>query len=162
MKPPDEPDVRAWLRKAAEDRATADVLAAQPVPLDDAVCFHCQQAAEKLLKAALVAADQDPPRTHDLDQLLRALAPDPPAPEPVAEALTYLKGFAVLSRYPHFVGSKAPDRAQQARTSIETVTAWLENTYAWRVPRAPEAAAEPPDEAPASDSGPPRGGAEAE
>lgn len=36
---------------------------------DDVVGFHAQQAVEKALKVALVLADIDFPRTHDLREL---------------------------------------------------------------------------------------------
>ena len=42
-----------WVRKAEEDvQATRELAARQP-PLRDIVCFHCQQAVEKYLKALL-------------------------------------------------------------------------------------------------------------
>ncbi len=37
---------------------------------DDVVGFHAQQAVEKALKVALVLADTDFPRTHDLRELV--------------------------------------------------------------------------------------------
>lgn len=37
---------------------------------DDVVGFHAQQAVEKALKVALVLADIDFPRTHDLRELV--------------------------------------------------------------------------------------------
>ena len=46
-------DTRAWLSKAEADLRGATVdLAADPPLLEDAL-FHCQQAAEKALKAFL-------------------------------------------------------------------------------------------------------------
>jgi len=43
---------RNWLAKAREDVLTADRAAEAP-PLVHSVLFHCQQAAEKALKAYL-------------------------------------------------------------------------------------------------------------
>ena len=40
---------------------------------DDTLGFHAQQAAEKLLKAALVARAVDYPRTHNLGALIELL-----------------------------------------------------------------------------------------
>ncbi|MGH8910447.1 MAG: HEPN domain-containing protein [Egibacteraceae bacterium] len=37
-------------------------------------CFHAQQAAEKAIKALLVRADLDPPKTHNLVTLRGLLA----------------------------------------------------------------------------------------
>ncbi|MDI6853868.1 MAG: HEPN domain-containing protein [Deltaproteobacteria bacterium] len=42
-----------YLRKAAEDEALIDEVIASPRVSDAAIGFHCQQAAEKLLKALL-------------------------------------------------------------------------------------------------------------
>ena len=70
MKRPDEPEVRAWLEKATEDFAAARILAQQAPHLDSVIGFYCQQGAEKLFKAALVAHDLDVPKVHDTDTLL--------------------------------------------------------------------------------------------
>ena len=42
-------------------------------PLHDSICFHCQQTAEKYLKALLQELGQFVPRTHDLEDLLDSL-----------------------------------------------------------------------------------------
>ena len=50
---------RQWLAKAQNDLLNADNnLNAEQVPLDT-VCFHCQQAAEKMLKAFLTSGEGD-------------------------------------------------------------------------------------------------------
>lgn len=59
----------AWQRKAASDLAAAE-LCLQAGQSLDAACFHCQQAAEKALKAFLISRDEDYPRTHDLRRLV--------------------------------------------------------------------------------------------
>jgi len=48
------------LRKACNDLAAARIGLEHGAPLDT-VCFHVQQAAEKMLKAALAAKDVDYP-----------------------------------------------------------------------------------------------------
>ena len=43
---------REWIKKAEGDYAAATILSRRrKVPLHDHVCFHCQQSAEKYLKA---------------------------------------------------------------------------------------------------------------
>lgn len=57
MKPPEEvlrELVRQWVLKADLDYQGADQLLQSADPLRDIVAFHCQQAAEKYLKAFLV------------------------------------------------------------------------------------------------------------
>jgi len=59
-------DLAALLfRKANNDLAAARIGLDHDAPLDT-VCFHVQQAAEKLLKAALAGKDLDYPFTHEL------------------------------------------------------------------------------------------------
>jgi len=66
---------RQWLAKAENDLLNADNnLQAESIPYDT-VCFHCQQAAEKLLKAYLVDRGVQPPFTHDLLLLLEETLP---------------------------------------------------------------------------------------
>jgi len=64
-----------WVRKAEVDTTGASQLARAKPALNDLVCFHCQQAAEKYLKALMLELGLVPPRTHDLPKLLSALLP---------------------------------------------------------------------------------------
>ena len=50
-------------------------LSAGKPSLHDGVCFHCQQAAEKYLKALLQDLREPIPHTHDLVRLLNLLLP---------------------------------------------------------------------------------------
>jgi len=53
---PDEmwESVRGWLRVAGEDQRMARIGVTADPPLSGVVAFHCQQAAEKLLRGFLV------------------------------------------------------------------------------------------------------------
>lgn len=65
-------EVKVWLAKAGNDLRAADVdMAAEPPLIEDAL-FHCQQAAEKAMKAFLTAHDTPFRKTHDLDELALA------------------------------------------------------------------------------------------
>lgn len=66
-----------WLTRASETlRFTEAGFAETQISAD--ACYGSQQAAEKALKAALVAHNQRPPRTHDIADLLdRAQAVQP-------------------------------------------------------------------------------------
>ncbi|MGH9448212.1 MAG: HEPN domain-containing protein [Terriglobia bacterium] len=68
--------VREWVDKAEVDYATAGrELLATEFPNFDAVCFHAEQAVEKLMKAMLIHLGVTPPRTHDLVVLGGLLTP---------------------------------------------------------------------------------------
>jgi HEPN domain-containing protein len=63
------------------------------------ICYHVQQAVEKVLKALIVEADNDPPRTHNLLRLNAAI--EPPVFGPGDEGpLASLAVWAVQQRYP--------------------------------------------------------------
>ena len=64
-------DVSEWIRLAEMDLATAHHMnkTFHPIPLE-IVCFHSQQAAEKMLKCFLVSQQIEPPKTHDMQVLL--------------------------------------------------------------------------------------------
>lgn len=69
MQPDKAATVRGWLSKAANDLRGARIdLEADPPLIEDAL-FHCQQAAEKSLKALLTSHDSSFKKTHDLDEL---------------------------------------------------------------------------------------------
>ena len=91
--------LRHWLRKADGDLRAAERLADAPEDYD-AVAFHCQQAAEKYLKARLAITGEDPPRTHDLRRLLLVLHPVELFTASETSMADLLTPFGVAIRYP--------------------------------------------------------------
>ena len=86
---------RQWVAKAKNDLLNADNnLRAEQIPYDT-VCFHCQQAAEKLLKAYLTTHRQAAPSTHDLTLLLERILPLNPGAEQLRDRLAILTPYAV-------------------------------------------------------------------
>jgi HEPN domain-containing protein len=57
-----------WFRKADHDLTAAHKLI-EDADILDTVCFHCQQAAEKYLKAYLIFNGIEIERTHNLNKL---------------------------------------------------------------------------------------------
>ena len=68
-----------WLRKAEADYRLAAKLFHGSEPFPDQLCYHCQQAAEKFLKALLVEVGKPVPRTHILRDLQSLLLPHHPS-----------------------------------------------------------------------------------
>jgi HEPN domain-containing protein len=60
--------VTEWVSAALEDFGCATVLA--KVPYYAPACYHCQQAAEKILKAYIIAKENILTKTHDIDALV--------------------------------------------------------------------------------------------
>jgi len=62
--------VKSWLVKAHRDLSTARRLVGDAEPYLDTAIYHCQQAAEKAVKAVLVFHDQRFDKTHDVRALI--------------------------------------------------------------------------------------------
>jgi len=90
---------REWVDRAVVDLRAADVLLANGGP-EPIVCFLCQQAVEKLLKAVIEEAGRRPPRVHALSTLRHdALACRAQLPLPETDALQ----FYTATRYPQLL-----------------------------------------------------------
>jgi len=96
--PPDDP--REWLRRAHSNLVHARCREAQ-VCLED-LCFQAQQAAEKAMKALLLARGLRPPYTHDLAMLLRLIEKSGDTPPAGLNRVVRLTDYAVETRYPGF------------------------------------------------------------
>jgi HEPN domain-containing protein len=92
-----------WVLKAEDDFEVAQRALgsrdAEP-PITDAVCFHCQQCAEKYLKAFLRENDTQFRPAHPLIPLLEICLTIDDEFEPLRDDLQDLEGFAVAVRYP--------------------------------------------------------------
>ena len=101
-----------WIEKAEEDFFSASHLAGvgRLTPYN-VICFHCQQAGEKWLKARLCEDSVVFPKTHDLGSLLQPLTevyPDWNHLSRAAENLTQPREQYPLSRrqrYPRGYGA---------------------------------------------------------
>jgi HEPN domain-containing protein len=104
-------ETRAWLQRAAEDLAAAALLTA-PATLRSAL-FHCQQAAEKSLKAFLTWHQTPFPKTHDLTLLSGfCLELDASLDTVMAPSLA-LTRFAVAMRYPGEIEEPSTEEVRQ-------------------------------------------------
>jgi len=73
MPQPDAPgSATRYLQRSALDLELVASTTHKP-SLRGLLCYHCQQAAEKALKGALVALGEKPPHTHLLGQLIDKL-----------------------------------------------------------------------------------------
>ena len=90
-----------WIQKAENDISTARHLAEKMYPIPtEIVCFHCQQAAEKYLKAFLVWNNQEPPKIHDLIELAKLCSRFDESFLLLSPKCEYLIPFATRTRYP--------------------------------------------------------------
>src|ERR1041385_7292147 len=90
-----------WVFKADDDYRSAEALLylVEP-PIVETACFHCQQCAEKYVKAFLEECEIDFPRNHNLMQLLDLCIRLDEGFETIRLALQSLEHYAVTVRYP--------------------------------------------------------------
>ena len=102
--------VEPWIQRAENDISSANFLTEKmyPVPTE-IVCFHCQQAAEKYLKAFLVYNDQEPPKTHDLIEIARLCNNYDNDFLIIIPKCEYLLPFATQTRYPSKIDIEEED-----------------------------------------------------
>lgn len=92
--------VKEWLDFANKDISSAKyLLNMRPTPLE-IICYHCEQAAEKVLKAYLIHHDIEPPRTHDLRLLCKICADFDKTFDEMSKSCANLSAYGVQSRYP--------------------------------------------------------------
>ncbi len=131
MKPTEE-QIDAWCRQAESDLRNARHNAESGA--HDVCVFLCQQAAEKMLKAAYMTAKQhEAPRTHSLPRLLSELG----AGEELARLSRRLTVDYMTTRYPDMTESP-PAEAYEASDSsdrihrAERIVAWAASVISRR------------------------------
>ena len=104
--------LRSWLTKAASDLRSARVLgSADNAPLDTAI-YHCQQTAEKAVKAFLVSKEISPEKTHDIRKLTLEAAAHEPRFNEVMDMAVALTPYAWEFRYPDDLAETYPTREE--------------------------------------------------
>ncbi len=97
---------KLWVRKAEDDFVGARTLEQNKPQLDDLICFHCPQSAEKYVKALVQEFGMVVPRTHILEDLLLLLLPHDSTLKRLRRSLVSLTRYAVVFRYPGKLASK--------------------------------------------------------
>ena len=120
--PPDDP--REWMNRARSNL----VMAKNRIPgayLED-LCFDAQQAAEKAIKAVMIAREIEFPYVHDLGSLLTLLEKTGEiVPEAIRTAVS-LTTYATATRYPNAGTPVTEQEYREAITIAETVVRWAE------------------------------------
>ena len=116
--------IQEWIDKAEGDFNTAVREArVRKLPNYDAVCFHCQQCAEKYLKAFLQERSTLFPKTHDLIELLELCVSCEQRSESQRESLLRLRQYAVDYRYPGEAANK--EEALEAVRAMRKVRSFV-------------------------------------
>ena len=122
----DRSDAEEWLRRARSNAARAKLGKASEDILYEDLCFDCQQAVEKSLKALLVHIGTDFPWTHSiakLAELIENAGVDVPA---FVKDSVILTAYAVSARYPGSQESVDEAEYREALELAEMVCRWVE------------------------------------
>jgi HEPN domain-containing protein len=118
--------VREWLEKANEDFEFARANLQERKPFNAQICFHFHQAAEKYLKAYVIAHELEFLKIHDLPMLLRICLSKDPSFEQLHEACEYLNAFYIEARYPvHWPTNFSYEEARKSLQYAEGIRSFV-------------------------------------
>ena len=114
--------VREWYKFSMTDLATAKHLndTMRPKPLE-IICYHCQQAAEKMLKGFLVSNGIIPPKTHDLHQLRNDCTEINNAFDELYDICAFLTQYSSQPRYPNEIEISEIDVERALKAAQEMI-----------------------------------------
>ncbi len=122
------------LRKAAQDEALLEAVLESADISDEIFGFHCQQAAEKMLKALLSDSGIRFRKTHELGALIALIESSKgPLPEDLAD-IDLLTPFGTVYRYEDFDAELDLDR-RRAREWLRTLRTYVEARLGERDPQ---------------------------
>jgi HEPN domain-containing protein len=116
--------VKAW-----RDLETARRSAAGEPPFYDIAVYHCQQAAEKSVKAFLVHHDKLHEKTHDIEVLVDLACEIDPKFSELADAADVLTPYATRFRYPNstFAVEPQPVECEEALKHAQSIYEFVLN-----------------------------------
>ena len=104
---------KEWLQKAENDLRTAQILLDEGGPTDT-LCFHCQQAVEKYLKAFLTFKKIEFKKIHDLTVLSKLAIKEIKNIGNYSDDLKLLNAYYIESRYPPDLAYYSEEEAKEA------------------------------------------------
>ena len=117
--------VEHWISRAQSnlDRARAGKIC--DTILYEDLCYDCQQAVEKSLKALLIAQDKVSPHTHIIARLLETLEEEGIVIPDNLKSASDLTEYAVHTRYPGLYEPVTEDDYREALAIAEQIHAWV-------------------------------------
>ena len=121
--------VREWLDKADDDYNFAKITLAEDNKYYSQICFHFQQAAEKYLKAFIVAYDLEFEKIHNLIALLKICGKKDASLLSLMEQCELLNTAYIDTRYPvHWPTDYSKDKALKMQEATGEVAQAVKET----------------------------------
>lgn len=116
-----------WLKRAKSNLQIARAGKVFEDILFEDLCFDCEQAVEKSLKALLVSIDISFPRTHSISHLIELIEEHSiEVPDEIKDSIS-LAAYAVSTRYPGDFEPVDEEEYQEALEIAERVFDWIKN-----------------------------------
>ncbi|MCL2220952.1 MAG: HEPN domain-containing protein [Oscillospiraceae bacterium] len=96
----DKITINEWVSYSDMDLSSAKYLCGMNQKPLEIICYHCQQSAEKMLKAYWIYKNINPPRTHDLELLRAECENHDDSFAKLHDMCKRLNGYSTQPRYP--------------------------------------------------------------
>ena len=106
--------INSWIDKAEKDLLTAEHEMTFADRVTESICFHCQQAVEKYLKAYLIHFNISYPKTHEIGELITRCETKDHKIKKFKEEADILTDYAVEIRYPDDWYEPTSEETEQA------------------------------------------------
>ena len=114
-----------WLKRAKSNLERARCGKIKDEILYEDLCFDCQQAVEKTIKALLISIDKEFPPIHSIARLLEIVSEtEIKIPAEIQEAID-LTDYAVNTRYPGEREAVTKEEYDEAIAISEAVYRWV-------------------------------------
>lgn len=119
--------INKWINKAEKDLRSAIHELSFPDVVTETVCFHCQQAVEKYLKAYLLFLDIPFTKTHEIGELITKCEKKDREISILKEETDKLTDYAIEVRYPDEWFEPSLDDAKEAVKIAKKVKEFILN-----------------------------------
>jgi HEPN domain-containing protein len=106
--------LKSWIKKAEKDLLTAEHELSFPDAVTESVCFHCQQAVEKFLKAYSLLLGISFTKTHEIGELITKCEDKDKELSAFKEEADKLTDYAIDVRYPEEPFEPTLEEAKEA------------------------------------------------
>jgi HEPN domain-containing protein len=119
--------IDSWISKANKDLLSAKHELSFPDVVTETVCFHCQQAVEKYLKAYLVFLGIPFAKTHEIGELITKCESKDKEISVFKEEADKLTDYAIEIRYPDDWYEPTLSEAKESFTIARKIKEFIQN-----------------------------------
>lgn len=119
--------ISGWLDKAEKDLLSAEHELTFPDAVTETICFHCQQAVEKFLKAYLIHLNISFSKTHEIGELITQCESKDKEIAQLKDEADQLTDYAVEIRYPDYSFEPPLEEAKKSVQVAKKIKEYINN-----------------------------------